>query len=1074
MSQPILNRPANEPHSTKKPSWDEQTRVYQDTRFECFSAFDDACRELVTCLKSLIGEAHSLAAALPQDPTGADSPDQFSLNTLLKGIHTNQAICTLATITNERLPTPDPERLEDLQSLDSDCADALARIPPQAIAEANRSLVSQLNAILDAALYYTAVDDDIGRLVLENNLVRAGADLRDVLAMRLEPQSSHLRFTSAAFNFVVAYEGVLLTYDVMAKLKKPSEGEFDESSWSKTLALAKVFREAARRSPTVAARSMHGLAFQLAAYQEYDRITFQRLLDLAENRSSFEDVNAVPLFRLLVSWLEESPDRGSIQPFRSDQERNEFHQLLQPLSIANPLRGVDNARNALTAVAFQNEAGFDPRLLRWVSLAENAIAEDADLELLERAVLRGVCDPGRCGWLAVASLYLLRQRQDWEWREGFALNPDPVLTRVFQAAHRLYDKLVTCNYHPRATNLRMALLWNLVYDPALTADPPFELNSNDARAATLLDDASNSTAAFVSERFQFHGSSDLQSLSSLYLVGRYHPTLASGLIRWSSKITGRSLGDPQSRYQRVAELIRNLEGISASGNWSAAAARTRQISYVRGTFCGVYSRAVDLEERLLEALPPVESYLAELVRALRSLAAMSGDQIRAHQQLIRLLPRLNETLSKHFVSGDPTELETGFQAMEDLICSDDARSEHNVPLPVLRAQLASHLYDKSPAIAVRCEGEQLVADDLRRLYWFRRYTGLETLQFGVRNGEQYLWIDALRLDGGLIFDSQKKWSDAPLPALDSRKLDDLGDRLLTDENNPWRGVYCNERPWRIVSEAETTFSLIAWCLLNASKRLKRKSSVISDWLDGGIAIPCLPTERRSWREATVSQFLREFGFQSDNGKPTERLLAFLDWSLEEGHCLSKGSLPCKERDLWVGAPRFPFKRFHAALWPSRFAWHRESALNVDQTTSTAGRLAVKAIWELIQEAVEKERSDAGSLLDQLEAHKPFADFREEFAYRRFREMPVALIATPLLAGSERPLLFAMFRMSGLFLTSEYRRRAWRGEYGDWFRFGHSVSSTYRLSAERLAAIQRVLDVLAPIALEAHQAAASSS
>lgn len=1057
--------------TTATPSLDEQQRRYEYLRSNCFAAFDDACGELAACLKPLIREAHALNSVSLEQPGSGDPISQ-----VLNGLRLDQEILKLAVLEKEKLPTPDPKRLKDFGNLDAAAGNVLARISPAAIAEANKHLVSQLCVILEAALYYIFVVDEEDRMVLENNLVRAGAELRDMLVRKLfhlAPNSSEGRLMSAASNFASAYERVLLAYDALAKLKKPTATEFSPASWDQMLVLSHAFR--VNREMAAPPRLVRGLTTQLADYQRYDRRTFERLADLTENASSFEDLDAVPMWQPLSSWLGQSASSLSVQPFRTHEERNEFNELIRAFEkpITMSIRGADKARSTLATAAFPDENGSDQRLLRWVSTVQVTSLDRVDLDLLERAMLRGASDPGRCGWLAVAALYALRHRQDWEWKQGFSLVGDPLLTRVFAVAHRLYEKLMASAYHPRATNLRMALLWNVVYDPDLGAgDKPHELDTENPTVVALLEDAANNRAALLSERFQFHGSSDLQSLGALYLLDGYRPTLASGLIRWSEKVS--SLADTDCRYPHVAALVRDLEGISSSIDWSAAAVRTVPISLWRGYLYGEYTRGQELEERLLQALPPVESFVRSVVRALRSIADMSENQVRAHLRLRRLLPRIQEILDGHFGSGDPADLEAGFDLLDEAIRTDEVGQQSASPLSTLRAELVASLYSENQFIGVKCEGNWLSLDASRRLHWLWRYAGVDTLQFAVREGDQYRLIDLLAFSGRDRNADKQRTEGEERSVCQPSEPFDLAGRLLANQRNPWSGVYCNERPWRIVAEAETTFALLVWCLLNASERLRGGQAEISNWIEGGATeIPCLPGEQDSWREATLPAFLEEFGFQNDNGLPTERLRSFLDWSQEETTCLSRGSFSWQKSELWIGAPPFQLKRFHAGLWPARFSLHRESAINQEQATSNAGRLTVKAIWQLIEEVNNDRSLDTASILEQLEAYRPVVDFREEFAYRRRLDTPVSLIFTPLLAATERPPLLAVLRMSGLFLTAEYRRRAWRGEYGDWYRFGHSVSATYRLSAERLHAVQRVLDVIAPIVLEAHHAANSS-
>jgi hypothetical protein len=236
---------------------DEALALYDNTRTRYFGLFDGACNSLASSITSAIPLLRELEARLRGEPRNlSDTPQtlaiRVSLKNMLAGVKTGVLWMRLSDITQfaELLPAPNEARLASLRAGRPENwheLEALARIPEEAVEIANRDLICQFLAIRSAAWLYTITDADDRRMVFEHNLVRAGADICDVLRdyFRDTPETSRFPedLQGVLEELFLNFASVLESYDDLAKLKRPTESDCADYADQQSAIIEKLHRK---------------------------------------------------------------------------------------------------------------------------------------------------------------------------------------------------------------------------------------------------------------------------------------------------------------------------------------------------------------------------------------------------------------------------------------------------------------------------------------------------------------------------------------------------------------------------------------------------------------------------------------------------------------------------------------------------------------------------------------------------------------------------------------------------------------------------------------------------------------
>jgi hypothetical protein len=178
-----------------EPDDEDAVRVYEAKRFEYYTRFEDACHRLIKHIIELIPDLErNWRQILKEEKNGASGEEFTGVQELFKGIRSKQT-----TVVEGKVMSMEVE---------------------------GGHLTLQLNYIKIAATDYTITHDDDERMRYEHTLVRAGADLRDMIYDRLgssDPKYLAESNYNGLKKFCSIYEEMLMAYDTMAALKKPGE-----------------------------------------------------------------------------------------------------------------------------------------------------------------------------------------------------------------------------------------------------------------------------------------------------------------------------------------------------------------------------------------------------------------------------------------------------------------------------------------------------------------------------------------------------------------------------------------------------------------------------------------------------------------------------------------------------------------------------------------------------------------------------------------------------------------------------------------------------------------------------------
>jgi hypothetical protein len=1081
----------------------EITASYEYARSWAFEYFENSCAELVECLLRLIPEAKD--DILPRFP-------------ITEGILVLvNAVGDRDLLTEDELDRGRLKTFKDLVGDDS--SKYLARIPSSSINKANESLANQLCAIMDSALSYIWVDHDNQRLLFENNLVRAGAELRDWLLNKLMRLDLHepfyQNFRGPALDFIAIYERLLNSYDILAALKRPEPAMEPDQLKRIESQLAQIRKESkALRQKQEPAFSWHGLRNGLSQYRSFESQSFARLAELSANHFSFEDFWTDPFLSIAWRLLSSQPGLPKGIVLLSLDHRRDVKELLQIDGDSEPanqgdLLYLDQVRRILADDIFSNEPHpQSPRSLGSISIAPEFRFEENDFVLLEQAIRRGLSDPGRCGWLAVCALRIGRQKISWPAREDFKLEKDYEVSALFALAQQLYDKLLQLNYHLNAVDLRMALIWELVYDPDLpTENTPFELKKDAPRAGLILEDAQRHSVALLASQLKLRDLQDLDQIGRSFL--RIERRMSFSIVaHWGRKWFG--FGEDTCEFENVCQFVTDLENISSSGDWDRTIIAQSKYFVCPGSYYGPGTRTYELEEIILECLPSDSIYVSAIEQSLWLLQSLPLRSVRAYLTLRKIWPQITSFARQNagLEEIDEKMARPLFEKLEELLSQILPETFESDP----RLGLLRLIFSDGAPHAERFGRTWIQPFPWTSYQWFRRFSGFESVDLMIRKddaaaycefsqfkiphdlrfSDDAIWVsldedqEALPKASKILIESNGQWTSYKNRKAWHSSFDRFVDRVFVTKNAMKTN---DDHPFLVVSDMEISLTLTAWALLRAAAQLGTKIKTVVSWLRGEETVPCLPEfdqlsnldkaenqySTLPLRNANIGEFLYELGFQDIQGVPTERLHSLLTLPLIEDYCLAKAGIAINENNIII--PGFDLGSIKNAFTIPRTLWYREFAMRqydknkFSEATRTpvseAARATVEAVWQIMESRLLKGQT-ATLLLGELESYMRVVDPIEEFFYRRFRQMPVAFVALPLLSWKGRskvdlpPQAIATFRLSGCFLTREYQRRAIRGEFGDWFRFGSTASPTYRLCAERLLGLQRFFNALAPL------------